>query len=165
MRQVPGRWPGSSSWRLAIAAGGVVALVATGIAFGACFANQAMDGTTVAEETEEPTAPVPAADSTPTPAVTAEPSPGAAVPSPVPEATWGPLGCLNCPVKAADQLRVTAEDIQLGKDGKYFVPDRGDGCAYEQDTSTAWGLVLRAPGCEMFWVQVSVGGEVHGVIP
>lgn len=107
--------------------------------------------------TEEPTAAAPAATPEPSPEPTALPT---TAPS-----TRGALGCVDCPVKARDQLRVTAEDIRLGKDGKYYVPDRGDGCAYEQDTSTSWGLVLRAPGCEMFWVQVSEPGELKPVIP
>jgi hypothetical protein len=79
--------------------------------------------------------------------------------------TRGALGCADRWVQARDQLDVTAEDMRLGKDGKYYVPDRGDGCAYEQDTSSSWGLVLRAPCCEMFWVQVSEPGELKPVIP
>ena len=37
----------------------------------------------------------------------------------------------------------TADQVQLGKDGKYFVADRGDGCTwveYLRDTSPEIGL-------------------------
>jgi len=66
---------GSSRWWLAVAAGVAVALLAVGIALGAYFASQATDGTSVAQETEKPTATAPAADSWPTAALTPEPSP------------------------------------------------------------------------------------------
>jgi hypothetical protein len=165
----PGRPPGPSGWPLVIPAGVVVALVAAGIAFGAYFGAQAMDGTTAAQETEEPTATAPAADSTATPAVTAEPSPEPSAPSPVPEATWGPLGCINCPVKGGQQLEVTAEDIQLGPDGKYYVPDRGDGCAYHEGGRGEFLGVqvvsLWAPNCEQGREYEPATGRVHVLIP
>jgi hypothetical protein len=92
-------------------------------------------------------------------------SPEPTRPPTVTQPTRSALVCADGWVEARDQLKVTAEDLRLGKDGKYYVPDRGDGCAYEQDTSSSWGLVLRAPGCEMFWVQVSEPGELRPVIP
>lgn len=75
MKLFPGQSPGSLGWRLAVPAAVVVVLFAVGIAFGGYFASQAIDGTSVAQETEEPTAAAPAADSSPAPAATAEPSP------------------------------------------------------------------------------------------
>jgi hypothetical protein len=117
----------------------------------------------------EPTAAAAAPDSSPTPAATPEPSPEPTAPPITPQATWGALGCVDCPVKAGDQLRVTAEDIQLGKDGKYYVPDRGDGCAYRE---VEWGpgegsswATLYDPACEVFWVYRPVIGEVQAWTP
>lgn len=164
MKLFPGQSPGSLSWRLAVPAAVALVLLAVGVAFAAYFASQAIDGTTVAQETDEPTATAPAAGSSPAAAATAEPSPET-----TPQATRGALGCVDCPVKAGDQLRVTAEDIQLGKDGRYYVPDRGDGCSYRQ---VEWGpgagagwVTLHDPACEMFWVYRPVIGEVQAWTP
>ena len=44
---------------------------------------------------------------------------------------------------AVATLSPTADQIQLGKDGKYFIADRGDGCMwveYLRDTSPEIGL-------------------------
>jgi hypothetical protein len=165
MKWLSARLFGLWGWRVAVPAAVAVVLLAVTVAFAAYFASQAMDGTGVAQETDEPTAATPAGPPSPTPAATPEPSPEPAVLPTTAPSTRGALGCVDCRVKARDQLKVTAEDLRLGKDGKYYVPDRGDGCAYEQDTSSSWGLVLRAPGCEMFWVQVSEPGELRPVIP
>lgn len=56
------------------------------------------------------------------------------------------------PASPGGQLPVAPGDIQLRADGKYFVPDRGDGCAYEEVsryTNDAGALVvgLQAPNC------------------
>ena len=168
MKRLSGQSPGSSKWRLA--AGVAVALVAVAIALGGYFASQAVDGTTVAQETEEPTAAAPAADSSPTPAATVEPSPEPTAAAPMPQSTRGALGCVDCPVKGGQALRVTAEDIELGPDGKYYVPDRGDGCSYREDKRGVWELgveevILRAPGCEVFWIYLPAMGEVQPWTP
>lgn len=188
MKRFPGQSPGSSRWRLAVPAAAAVALLAVGIAFGAYLVSEATDGTSVAQETEEPTAAVPAADSSsaaaitpetslepaadssPAPALPAEVNPEATAPPTVTQPTRGALGCVDCRVKGGQALRVTAEDIQLGPDNKYYVPDRGDGCAYREDMRGVWELgveevILRAPGCEVFWIYVPATGEVQAWTP
>jgi hypothetical protein len=144
-------------------------LLAAGVAFGGYFASEAIDGTGVAQEPEEPTAAAPAADSSPTPAVTAEPSAEPTTPPTVTQPTEGALGCVECEVKGGQALRVTAEDIQLGPDGKYYVPDRGDGCAYRE---VEWGplrtegwVTLHDPACEVFWTYLPATGEVQAWTP
>ena len=83
--------------------------------------------------------------------------------------TRGALGCVDCPVKAGDQLKVTVEDIQLGKDGKYYVPDRGDGCSYREvewgPLRGAGGVTLSDPDCEVFWTYLPGTGEVQPWTP
>jgi hypothetical protein len=169
MKLFPGQSPDSSSWRLAVPAGVAVVLLAAGIAFGAYFASQAIDGTSVAQETEEPTAVAPAADSSPTAAVTAEPSPEPTTSPTTPASTRGALGCPDCAVKGRDQLEVTAEDIQLGPDGKYYIPDRGDGCAYRETGRALFRgveeVALWAPGCEEGRIYEAATGRVRVVIP
>jgi hypothetical protein len=151
---------------LSVAVPVAVAVVAGGIAFGAYFATQAMDGTSLAGEAEQPAATTAAAGSSPAPALTPQPT----APPTSPEPTWGPLGCADCLVKGGQTLRVTADDIELGPDGKYYVADRGDGCAYREDRRAVWELgteevILRAPGCEVFWIYLPATREVRGVIP
>jgi hypothetical protein len=163
MKSFLGRSPGSSRWRLAVSAGVAVSLIAAGIALGVYLASSGSESPAAAP-TLTPAA-VASPSVSPTPAVTPEATPAPTSPPTIAEFTPAPLGCPDCPVKAGDQLKVTAKDIQIGSDGKYYVPDRGDGCAYEQDLSTDWGLVLRAPGCEAFWIQVAEQGEVAPVIP
>jgi hypothetical protein len=156
MKRFLGRSPGSLSWRLAAPAAVAVALLAVGIAFGVYFVSEATDGTSVAQEAEEPTATVPAAHSSPAPAVTPEPSP-----------TLPP--CLPCEARDRDQLRVNAEDIRLAPDGKYYIPDRGDGCAYQEvGRVTVYGIEtvsLWAPGCEELRDYEPATGRVHVLIP
>lgn len=154
------------SKRLSVAISLAVVLLAAGIALGGYFASQAMDGTGVAEEAEKPAAAAPAADSSPTPAVTPDPT----APPSTAQPTRGALGCVDCRVKGGQALRVTAEDVQLGPDVKYYIPDRGDGCAYREDMRGIWELgveevVLRAPGCEVFWVYLPATGEVQAWTP
>ena len=100
-------------------------------------------------------------------------------PAPQPEATptgeaRGPVvpaapGCPECRVKASDQLPVEAKDIQLGADGKYFIPDRGDGCRYEE-TGRGPGIsgfdevFLWAPHCEGGWTFVPSTGQLRRTI-
>jgi hypothetical protein len=75
-----------------------------------------------------------------------------------------PLGCPNCPVKAFDQLETTAADVQVDSDGKYYIPDRGDGCAY-RETGRSAGVMLWAPGCELGWAYYPETGRVNPVTP
>lgn len=100
-------------------------------------------------------------------------------PEPPPEATptgeaKGPVvpaapGCPGCRVKASDQLPVEAKDIQVGADGKYFIPDRGDGCLYRetargQSPEGGQSVALWAPGCEVGWRFDLATGELHPMI-
>ena len=106
---------------------------------------------------------------------TAEPTVLAATPEPAseaatPEAQQGLLGCPDC-VKAGDQLRVTAEDIQPGPDGKYYVPDRGDGCVYHQTyrgpdplRGSLEEVLIWADGCEVGWHYYPTTGQLIPVI-
>jgi hypothetical protein len=170
MKRFPLQSPGSSRWRLAVSVAVAVVLLAVGIALGVYFTSEATDGTSVAQEAEERTAAAPAADSSPPPAVTPQPTPEPTTPPTVTQPTRGALGCVDCSVKGGQALRVTAEDIQLGPDGKYYVPDRGDGCTYREDLRGVWELgveevILRAPGCEVFWIYVPATGEVGAVTP
>jgi len=180
MKSFLGRSPGSSSRWLALPAGVAVALLAVGVALGAYFGSQATDGTSVAQESQQPTAALtpqpspeptasaattPAADSSPTPAVTPEPSPEPTAAPASREFTPVPLGCPDCAVKGGHQLPVRAEDIQLGADGKYYVPDRGDGCTYREVDwgplrSVGW-VTLHDPDCEVWWEYLPATGEVQ----
>ncbi len=169
MKRFPGQSPSSLSWRLAAVAGVTVVLLAVGIAFGGYFASHAIDGTSVAQEAEQPTAAAPAADSSPAPAATAQPSLEPTTAPTVTQPTRGALGCLDCAVKGRDQLEVTAADIQLAPDGKYYIPDRGDGCAYQEvgramffgiETVSLW-----AAGCEELREYEPATGRVHVLIP
>ena len=113
-----------------------VVLAAGGIAFAACVTTEEM------EDTPEPT-----------------------LPAATPQTTQGMLGCPDC-VKAGDQLEVAAQDIQLGEDGKYYIPDRGDGCAYRQEGTGVWpDVILRAPGCEVFWTYDPATGQLRPTTP
>ncbi|MGD0205733.1 MAG: hypothetical protein ABSB57_04770 [Dehalococcoidia bacterium] len=53
MKRFLGRSAGSSRWRLAVAVGVVVALLAVGIALAAYFASRGSDGSSVAQKTQE----------------------------------------------------------------------------------------------------------------
>ena len=167
MKLFPGQSLNSSRWKLG--AGLAVVLLAVGIALGGYLASQAIDGTGVAQEAEQPTAAAPAAHSSPAPAVTAEPSLEPTTPPTVTQPAEGALGCVECEVKGGQALRLTAEDIQLGSDGKYYVPDRGDGCSYRQ---VEWGplrtegwVTLHDPACEVFWTYLPATGEGQPWIP
>jgi len=105
----------------------------------------------------------------PEPTATPQPPPSEGKESVTP----APLGCPDCAVKATDQLRVEVKDIQLGADGKYFVPDRGDGCRYEEQWrlpsrfEQSKGLdevLLWAPGCELIITFVPATGEIRSTI-
>ena len=185
MKRFAGQSPGSSRWRLAAVAGVTVVLLAVGIAFGGYFVSEAIDGTSVAQESDQPTAAAPTADSSPppaatpdtspqtvadsspVPAVTPEPSPEPSAPpaSPEPSPTLPP--CLPCEARDRDQLQVNAPDIQLAPEGKYYVPDRGDGCSYQE---IAWSpmrdegwVSLYDPGCGSLWLYLPATGEVQGL--
>jgi hypothetical protein len=54
MKGFPRQSPGSLRWRLAVPAGVAVALLAVGVAFAVYFATEAIDGTTGAEEAQQP---------------------------------------------------------------------------------------------------------------
>jgi len=73
MKSFLGRSLNSSRWWLAVPAAVAVALVAVGIALAAYFASEATDGSSVAQETEEPTATAPAATTEPSPEPSAAP--------------------------------------------------------------------------------------------
>jgi endonuclease YncB( thermonuclease family) len=87
---------------------------------------------------------------------------------------WGACQGLHrpagCPlVRLSDQLPVHADDIVLGRDGKYYIPDRGDGCYYVE---TARGTLdgkeavsLWAEGCDGGWSYVPATGQVTGMLP
>jgi len=133
---------------------------------------------------ERPATPTAVPTATPEPSVTPEPTPTplpepTATPLPAPEATptgevKGPVvpaapGCPGCRVKASDQLPVEVKDIQLGADGKYFIPDRGDGCLYRetargQSPEGGQSVALWAPGCEVGWRFDLATGELHPMI-
>jgi len=153
-----------------------VAVVLGGTAYGAARYAAGQVGpeekppTAVPTATAEPTA-------TPLPEPTATPEPPPPPPTPTTEAkglvTPAPLGCPDCRVKASDQIRVEVKDIQLGVDGKYFVPDRGDGCLYAEAFRRPGRLphvegleevILRAPGCEITITFVPATGEIRSTI-
>jgi hypothetical protein len=75
-------------------------------------------------------------------------------------------------VPASAQLPVEAADIQVGPDGKLFVPDRGDGCYYvevwrAQLKGELW-LGLQAPDCsetgDLVWEFAPGTGELRPVL-
>jgi hypothetical protein len=136
-----------------------------------CFTVVFLVGPCLTQEVEvedEPTLAVATVAPTPTatPAATVEATP------------TRPLapGCTDCPVKAEAQIKVTAADIQVGKDGRFYVPDRGDGCEYLQpvlasETIGPGGAALPgrvslwALGCELGWDYEPSTGTVHPLIP
>ena len=92
------------------------------------------------------------------------------------------LDKLNCPpiptltpTSTQSMEAITASDIQLGEDGKYFVPDRGDGCEYREigrtpePTYEAGTLpaevMLWAQGCEVGIAYEPSTGHVNWVMP
>jgi hypothetical protein len=109
-----------------------------------------------------------------TPGPTAPPiTPQATASAAAPQVTPAALGCPDCRVKGGDELEVTAADIQLGPDGKYYIPDRGDGCAYRETYRgpVPWvggveveEVMLWAPGCEVGWSYHPATGRVNPVI-
>jgi len=69
---------------------------------------------------------------------------------PSPTATWTQIA------------EMSAAEIQLGEDGKYFIPDRGDGCLYtergrEPPMELSGGIVL--PEVVILWADASKGCE------
>lgn len=58
-------------------------------------------------------------------------------------------------------VEMTAGEVQLAADGKYYIPDRGDGCAYFETGRTPEityeggvlpaEVMLWADGCEIGW--------------
>jgi hypothetical protein len=82
------------------------------------------------------------------------------------QATQGtllPPGCSDCPVKARDQIEVAAADIRLGPDGKYYVPDRGDGCAHRETARTPAKVIgaLQVPEMVMLWAYNCESGRSY----
>ncbi|MCJ7509405.1 MAG: hypothetical protein MUP14_00750 [Dehalococcoidia bacterium] len=67
-------------------------------------------------------------------------------------------------IPASAQLPVRAADIQVGADGKLFVPDRGDGCPlHETDRKTFGGrewVLLDNSSCGLAWEYAPDTGEV-----
>jgi hypothetical protein len=124
-----------------------------------------------AEATMPPAPTAPATD-TPIPAATAGvqlPPADTAVVPPTP-VTPGPLGCADCKVRQRDQLPVSAQDIQMDSQGKYFIADRGDGCRYAEtyrgsDYPGRQEVMLWAPGCEQGWTFLPATGELRYTIP
>jgi hypothetical protein len=67
-------------------------------------------------------------------------------------------------------LPLTPVDIGLGADGKYYVPDRGDGCAYREIARPTIGgqqwVMLRSELCHHFLWRFSLGtGELFPMDP
>jgi endonuclease YncB( thermonuclease family) len=69
-----------------------------------------------------------------------------------------------CRVVGRDQLPVTVKDIRQGSDGKYYVPDRGDGCAYMGERSGNF-VGLWAPNCDVGWDYNIATGTVNPMLP
>ncbi len=78
-----------------------------------------------------------------------------------------PLFPFPTPIPASAQLPVKAADIQQGPDGKLFVPDRGDGCGFQEimrkDFDGREWVLLGNPECEMAWRYAPDTGEVAPV--
>lgn len=80
---------------------------------------------------------------------------------PAPTSTW------------TQEAGVTVEEIQLGADGLYSIPDRGDGCAYTErgrEDATPFSPAVVAlwsdgPGCELGFFFEPATGEVRLVAP
>ncbi len=75
-----------------------------------------------------------------------------------------PLFPIPTPIPASAQLPVTAADIQQGADGKLFVPDRGDGCGFQEVMrktveGTEW-VVLANSRCSVYWDYAPGTGAV-----
>jgi len=92
------------------------------------------------------------------PTPTPWPSPGA----PGDRPATGPT-----PIPASEQLPVTVKDIQQATDGTYFVPDRGDGCSFQevmrQEFYGAEWVLLGNSRCALYWRYAPSTGEVAGV--
>ena len=68
---------------------------------------------------------------------------------------------------ASAQLPVSADDIQRDAEGKLFIPDRGDGCEYEEYMRETFEgqewVLIGDPGCELLWGYAPATGEVMAV--
>jgi hypothetical protein len=65
-------------------------------------------------------------------------------------------------------MAVTAQDVKQDADGKYYIPDRGDGCEYrEQLRFSSQGkdwVLLGDPNCEFFVHYAPDTGELLTLI-
>ena len=142
----------SSGVLAGVAKAALVAVSVGGLSAGAYFAYQTGPGGSAgadlpagATEAASPTAPqtTPTQTAEPT-AVPPTPSPSATtVPPTQPPAPTQPPVPTATPDTRPQMVLPLADQIQLGKDGKYFVADRGDGCMwveYLRDTSPEIGL-------------------------
>ena len=139
---VPLAWPwrrANVSWLATGAAGITAVLVVVGVALlvWGLLRTDGSAGTTVqAGATVSASATTPLATLTPTtepPTPQPTPSPSAtSVPTLPPAATQPPAPTPDTRVAIMDLP--TADQIQLGEDGKYFIADRGDGCTWVERT-------------------------------
>ena len=105
--------------------------VVAGVGLGSFYLVRASQNTTPEQAiVESPTATAtPLPTDTPEPAATAVPQPTVAPPSPTPEAAAPTALPTKIPLQPRRDLPTVAE-IMVDANGKYFIPDRGDGCPW-----------------------------------
>lgn len=116
------------------------------------------------------TAATPAAPATtiPTPTITVvppvQPEPGAAPGEPMAPTVVAPLPPSVHHVVAGDQIGARPADVNLGTDGTYQIPDRGDGCSYREVARLENGgktrVVLQSLNCEVFFRYEPATGQL-----
>ena len=144
----------SSGVLAGVAKAALVAISVGGLSAGAYFAYQTGPGGSAGADvpagatvSASPTAPL--ATLTPTTEPTAVPptaqATATAVPPTQPPPTQPPVPTATPDTRVAIMDNPTLDQFQLGKDGKYFVADRGDGCTWVEGArrlSETVGLVV-----------------------
>ena len=156
---------------------GLVVVSIGGLSAGAYFAYQVGPGGDGDDTTVLAGATVPASPTALLATLTPTAEPPTPQPTPSPSSTALPPTPTQPPAPTATpDPRVpmgeipTADQIQLGKDGKYFIADRGDGCMWvehQRDTHTELGdIVFLSTDCPVTfgYVYMVKTGEVSVLI-
>lgn len=154
--------------------------VVAGVGLGSFYLVRASQHTTPEQAiVESPTATAtPLPTDTPEPAPTAAPpSPTAVPPSPTAEAAAPTALPTKIPLQARRDVPTVAE-IMVDANGKYFIPDRGDGCPWFEfsrvvapvpgKTDESWTEVNLYTPCDsggIFWPYRVETGEVFAASP
>ncbi len=146
--------------------------VIAGVGLGSFYLVQAIEDTTPEQAIMES----PTATATPLPTDTPEPAPTTVPPSPTAQAAAPTALPTKIPFQPRRDLPTVAE-IMVDANGKYFIPDRGDGCPwfeYKRETiplvdpkGTAFTEVIFTTPCDadFSWVYRVETGELIPMSP